>query len=64
MPVSYAGVRHGHSFDTWLEKVHAKLAAKIGEQRTTLLLAKQPLWDYWSSNYAPDDAAEDMTPEE
>jgi hypothetical protein len=64
MTLNYAGVRHGHSFDAWLEKVHTLLAAKIGEQRTTLLLANQPLWDFWSSGYSPVDAAEDMAPEE
>lgn len=64
MPLNYGGVRHGHSFEDWLKHVHSKLAAKIGEQRTTLILARQPLWDYWSSGYGPDDAAEDMAPEE
>jgi len=64
MPVSYVGIRAGRTFETWLEEVHRHLSEKLTEADVTKLLARQPLWDYWSSQYSPSDAADDMTPEE
>jgi hypothetical protein len=65
MTLNYAGVRHGFSFEAWLQRVHDILIGRLdSEERVTLLLAHQPLWDYWSSGYNPQDAAEDMAPTE
>ena len=64
-PTSGEEVRHGRTLAQWLEEVHHALLRRFHrnhnpERRIQQVLARQPLWDYWSSGYQPKDAAAEM----
>ena len=64
-PTDGSEIRHGRTLAQWLEEVHHALLRRFKrnknpERRTMQALRGQPLWDYWSSNYSPSQAADEM----
>lgn len=49
-------------FEDWIKRVYYVLLGRYDndERRVVTTLARQPLWDYWSSGYHPEDAAREM----
>lgn len=56
-------VRHGRTLEQWYAEIRIILGVRRNAtpDRIEDTLDGQPCWDYWSSGYAPQDAAKEMS---